>query len=170
MFAKEFYRGFPHSIKIIRNNNPNKTGVNRTKLKLCSRVQFDKFELTGARSPQFYSIQLNLPNNHSNNILIVTKNKNKTILTINPLDHITKGVTDIIINSKSKIRKIIQNTKKRKETGNTLTLKESNPHSNLSALINFELIKNLPKPITAGIIIEINKYLNKTHINDLINK
>lgn len=82
----------------------------------------------------------------------------------------TKGVTDIIINSKSKIKKIIQNTKKRKETGNTLTLKESNPHSNLSALINFELIKNLPKPITIGIIIEINKYLNKTHINDLINK
>jgi hypothetical protein len=65
-------------------------------------------------------------------------------------------VTDIIINSKSKIKKIIQKTKKRKDTGNTLTLKESNPHSNLSDLINFELIKNLAPPITIGIIKEIN--------------
>ena len=68
----------------------------------------------------------------------------------------TIGVTDIIINSKSKIKKIIQKTKKRKETGKTLTLKESNPHSNLSALINLDLTKNLPIPITIGTNTEIN--------------
>ena len=79
------------------------------------------------------------------------------MFTIKPLDQITIGVIDIIINSKSKIKKIIQKTKKRSETGKTLTLKESNPHSNLSALIYLELIKNLPTPITTGIIIEINK-------------
>lgn len=61
----------------------------------------------------------------------------------------------MIISSKSKIKKIIQKTKNRKETGNTLTLKESKPHSNLSDLINLDLNKNLPKPITAGIIKEI---------------
>jgi hypothetical protein len=74
------------------------------------------------------------------------------------------GVIDMIISSKSKIKKIIQKTKKRSDTGKTLTLKESNPHSNLSALINFELIKNLLTPITIGTKIEINKYLNKIHI------
>jgi hypothetical protein len=100
----------------------------------------------------------------------VTKNKKITILTIKPLDQITIGVTDIIINSKSKIRKIIQKTKKRKDTGNTLTLNESKPHSNLSALINFDLIKNLEIPIAIGIITEINTYLNKIHIKNLINK
>lgn len=80
------------------------------------------------------------------------------------------GVTDIIINSKSKIRKIIQKIKKRKDTGKTLTLNESNPHSNLSELINFELTKSLPKPITAGTIKEINTYIKKIHIKNLINK
>jgi len=63
----------------------------------------------------------------------------------------------MIINSKSKIRKIIQKTKKRKDTGKTLTLKESKPHSNLSVLINLDLTKNLPIPITTGITKEINK-------------
>lgn len=90
-------------------------------------------------------------------ILKVTKNKKTTIFTIKPLAHITIGVTDIIINSKSKIRKIIQKIKKRKDTGNTLTLKESNPHSKLSDLINFDLIINLANPIMAGTINEINK-------------
>jgi hypothetical protein len=123
-----------------------------------------------ALSPPVYSTQLNLPNNHSMIILKVTKNKKITILIINPLAHITKGVIDIIINSKSKIKKIIQNIKKRKETGNTLTLKESNPHSNLSALINFELTNNLINPKTAGNKIEIIKYNNKIHISNLINK
>ena len=66
------------------------------------------------------------------------------------------GVTDIIINSKSKIKKIIQKTKKRKETGNTLTLKESNPHSKLSLFINLELTITLPKAIKNGIKNEIN--------------
>lgn len=80
------------------------------------------------------------------------------------------GVTDIKINSKSKIKKIIQKTKNRSDTGNTLTLKESNPHSNLSDLINLDLNKNLPTPITIGIIIEIIKYINKIHIKTLINK
>jgi len=112
-----------------------------------------------------YSIHLKLPNNHSNNILIVTKNKNTTIFTIKPLDQITIGVTDIIINSKSKIKKIIQNTKNRNDTGKTLTLKESNPHSNLSALINLDLNINLPNPITAGINKEIKTYIIKIHIN-----
>lgn len=64
---------------------------------------------------------------------------------------------DIIINSKSKIKKIMQKIKKRRETGNTLTLKESNPHSKESILINLDLIKNLPKPIIIGTIKEINK-------------
>ena len=64
---------------------------------------------------------------------------------------------DIIINSKSKIKKIIQKIKKRRDTGNTLTLKESNPHSKESILINLELIKNLPKPIINGTNKEINK-------------
>jgi hypothetical protein len=63
----------------------------------------------------------------------------------------------MIINSKSKIKKIIQKIKKRRETGNTLTLKESNPHSKLSVLINFELINNLPTPITTGTTTEIHK-------------
>jgi len=78
-------------------------------------------------------------------------------LIINPLAHKIKGVTDIIINSKSKTRKIIQKIKKRNDTGKTLTLNESNPHSNLSALINFELTNTLNKPIIRGTKIEINK-------------
>jgi len=76
----------------------------------------------------------------------------------------------MIINSKSKIKKIIQNIKKRKETGNTLTLKESKPHSKLSFLINLELIKNLINPMIPGTNTEIKKYTNKIHINNLINK
>lgn len=67
------------------------------------------------------------------------------------------GVKDIIINSKSKIKKIIQKTKNRNDTGKTLTLKESNPHSNESFLINFELINKLPNNIKIGTIKEINK-------------
>jgi hypothetical protein len=113
-----------------------------------------------ALHPQFqfyYSTHLNLPYNHSINILKVTKNKKITIFTINPLDHKTKGVTDMIINSKSKIKKIIQKIKKRKETGKTLTLKESNPHSNPSALINLDLTNILPKPIIAGTNKDNNK-------------
>jgi len=104
-----------------------------------------------------YSTHLNLPNNHSISILKVTKNKKITIFKINPLAHITKGVTDIIINSKSKIKKIIQKIKNRKETGNTLTLKESKPHSKVSVLINLDLIRNLINPIIAGTSKEINK-------------
>ncbi len=73
-------------------------------------------------------------------------------------------MTDIIINSKSKIKKIIQKIKKRKDTGNTLTLKESNPHSNPSEDINLVLTKNLIIPITIGIIIEINTYNKNNHI------
>jgi len=91
-------------------------------------------------------------------------------LTIKPLDHKTIGVIDIIINSKSKIKKIIQKIKNRKDTGNTLTLKESNPHSKLSILINFILTKNLATPIIKGIIKEIITYIIKIHINNLISK
>jgi len=80
----------------------------------------------------------------------VTKNKKIIIFKIKPLDHKTKGVTDIIINSKSKIKKIIQKIKKRSDTGKTLTLKESNPHSKESELINFDLTKNLATPIITG--------------------
>ena len=123
-----------------------------------------------ALSPPVYSTQLSLPNNHSIIILKVTKNKKITILIIKPLDHNTIGVTDIIINSKSKIKKIIQKIKKRKDTGNTLTLKESNPHSNPSILINLDLTIILIKPIIAGTNNEINKYNNKIHIKILINK
>ena len=111
-----------------------------------------------------YSTQLSLPNSHSISILKVTKNKNTIIFKINPEDHSTNGVTDIIINSKSKIKKIIQKIKKRRETGNTLTLNESNPHSNPSVLMNFDLTKNLPKPISIGTIIEINTYNKIIHI------
>jgi len=100
----------------------------------------------------------------------VTKNKKITIFTIKPLDHITKGVTDIIINSKSKIKKIIQKIKNRNETGNTLTLKESKPHSNPSVLINLDLINKLPSAIIAGTNKEINKYIIIIHIKNLINK
>ena len=129
----------------------------RAKLKLCSAGCYLIITYFGAHSSFFifYSIHLKLPNNHSHIILTVTKNKKITIFTINPLDHITKGVTDIIINSKSKIKKIIQKTKNRNETGNTLTLKESKPHSKLSDLINFDLNINLPNPITKGITKEI---------------
>ncbi len=87
----------------------------------------------------------------------MTRNKKTTILIIKPLDHKTKGVTDIIINSKSKIKKIIQKIKNRNETGKTLTLKESKPHSNVSTLIAFLLTRNLPNPITRGTKTEINK-------------
>jgi hypothetical protein len=86
------------------------------------------------------------------------------MFTIKPLDHITKGVTDIIINSKSKIKKIIQKIKKRRETGNTLTLKESNPHSKVSLLINLDLTKILPNPIINGTNTAINTYNNIIHI------
>jgi hypothetical protein len=79
------------------------------------------------------------------------------MLMIKPLDHSTNGVTDMIINSKSKIKKIIQKIKKRKETGKTLTLKESKPHSKVSALINFEAIINLNIAIILGTIKEILK-------------
>lgn len=67
------------------------------------------------------------------------------------------GVIDIKINSKSKIKKIIQNTKKRKDTGNTLTLNESNPHSKASFLMNLDLIIILPTNIKVGTITEIIK-------------
>lgn len=79
------------------------------------------------------------------------------MLIINPLDHKTMGVIDIIINSKSKIKKIIQKIKNRNDTGKTLTLKESKPHSKVSFLIDFELIRNLINPMIIGTIIEINK-------------
>lgn len=79
------------------------------------------------------------------------------MFTINPEDQIIIGEIDIIINSKSKIKKIIQKIKNRRDTGNTLTLNESNPHSKESVLINLELTNNLPNLITAGITIEINK-------------
>ena len=92
------------------------------------------------------------------------------MLIIKPLAHITIGVTDMIINSKSKIKKIMQKIKKRNETGNTLTLKESNPHSNLSALINLDLTRNLPTPINRGTKIEIKRYISIIHISILINK
>jgi hypothetical protein len=86
------------------------------------------------------------------------------MLIIKPLDHNTIGVTDIIISSKSKIKKIIQKIKNRKETGKTLTLKESNPHSKPSVLINFDLTKNLNKPIIKGTTKEIITYILIIHI------
>ena len=113
--------------------------------------------MSGRHHPFVYSTQLNLPNNHSISILIVTNIKKITIFRIKPFHHNTIGVTDIKINSKSKIKKIIQKTKNRKDTGKTLTLKESNPHSNESFLINFELINKLPNNIRIGTIKEINK-------------
>ena len=122
------------------------------------------------RNHLFYSTHLSLPNNHSINILTVTKIKKIIIFKIKPFHHITIGVTDIKINSKSKIKKIIQKTKNRNETGKTLTLKESNPHSKASLLMNFELIIILPSIISAGTIKEIIKYIIITHINILINK
>ena len=64
----------------------------------------------------------------------------------------------------------MQKIKNRKETGNTLTLNESNPHSKVSALINLDLIRNLISPIIAGTSKEINKYINIIHIKILINK
>jgi len=117
-----------------------------------------------------YSTQLKLPNIHSKRSLKVIKNKKITILIINPEDQRIIGVIDIIINSKSKIKKIIQKIKKRRDTGNTLTLKESNPHSKPSGFINLELTKILPNPIRAGTTIEINIYNNKIHIRNLTNK
>ena len=141
---------------------------NKAKALFCGKKSINKY--VWALSPPAYSTQLSLPNNHSIIILKVTKNKKITILIINPFAHITKGVTDIMINSKSKIKKIIQNIKKRKDTGNTLTLNESNPHSKVSALINLELTNILTSPKTAGNKIEIKKYNSKIHINNLINK
>ena len=128
-------------------------------------------ESTTARSPLLiYSTHLNLPNNHSPIILIVTKVKKVTILIIKPDLHITIGVNDIIINSKSRIKKIIQKIKNRKDTGSTLTLKESKPHSKVSALILLLISNNLKTPIILGTIKEINKYKHSNHINNLINK
>ena len=79
------------------------------------------------------------------------------MLIVNPFIHMTMGVTDIIINSKSRIKKIIQKTKNRNETGNTLTLKESNPHSKESVFMNLDLKSNLPTIITIGTNKEIKK-------------
>lgn len=111
-----------------------------------------------APSPlQYYSIHLKLPNNHSLIILIVTRVRKIRILTINPELHKTRGVRDIIINSRSRIKKIIQKIKKRKETGKTLTLKESKPHSNVSVLIDLLINRRLKTPIILGTIKEIVK-------------
>jgi len=143
--------------------------VRRSKVNFASSEELHVVKTCSA-PPPVYSTQLKLPNNHSIIILTVTKNKKITILTTKPLDHIVNGVTDIIINSKSKIKKIIQKIKNRKETGNTLTLKESNPHSKPSALMNLEETKNLPKPIIVGTKTEINKYNLIIHIKNLINK
>jgi len=85
----------------------------------------------------------------------VTKNKKIIIFTIKPLDQTTIGATDIIISSKSKIKKMIQKIKKRRDTGKTLTLKESKPHSNPSVLMNLDLTKKLINPIIIGTTIEI---------------
>jgi hypothetical protein len=90
-------------------------------------------------------------------MLTVTNVKKITILMINPELHKTKGVKDIIINSRSKIKKIIQKIKKRNDTGNTLTLKESKPHSKVSALILLLINAILRAPIILGTINEINK-------------
>ena len=135
-----------------------------SKAKALLRIEGKEKKSLGAFTLQFYSTHLKLPNNHSNNILIVTNDKNTIILITKPLDHIIIGVTLIIISSKSKIKKIIQKIKNRNETGNTLTLKESNPHSKLSALINFDLTKNLTNPIIIGTIIEIKTYNLINHI------
>lgn len=118
----------------------------------------------------FYSTHLKLPNSHSSSMLRVTINKKMIMFKIKPFNHITIGVTDIIISSKSRIKKIIQNTKNRRDTGKTLTLNESNPHSKDSVLINFDLRHNLPKIIKLGTIKEIKKYSSISHINNLINK
>jgi len=129
----------------------------KTKLRFVFCGKLVKMRFEHAFTPSFYSTHLNLPNNHSTIILKVTKNKKITILIIKPFIHNTIGVIDITINSKSKIKKIIQNIKKRNDTGNTLTLNESNPHSKESFLINFDLTNNLINPIINGIKIEINK-------------
>jgi hypothetical protein len=78
--------------------------------------------------------------------------------------HMTIGVIDIIINSKSKIKKIIQKIKKRNETGNTLTLNESKPHSNVSAFIDLLIRSKLKIPIILGTIKAINIYVKNNHI------
>ena len=70
----------------------------------------------------------------------------------------------MIINSKSKIKKIIQKTKKRKDTGKTLTLNESKPHSKESVFMNLVLNRSLPRTIILGTNKEIKKYTNKIHI------
>lgn len=120
--------------------------------------------LSGHLHPSFYSTQLKLPNNHSPIILTVTKIKKITILTMKPELHMTIGVMDIIINSKSKIKKIIQKIKKRNETGNTLTLNESKPHSNVSAFIDLLIRSKLKIPIILGTIKAINIYVKNNHI------
>lgn len=51
---------------------------------------------------------------------------------------------------------MIQKTKNRKDTGKTLTLKESNPHSNESTFIGFVINIRLPTIMIAGTKTEIN--------------
>lgn len=170
MFVRRFFEGVTtlnysnSEIKIPKTGGDSKQSFALFPDKISVRKEL------WAVSPPVYSIHLKLPNNHSNIILKVTKNKKITILIIKPFDHITKGVADMIINSKSKIKKMIQKIKKRNETGNTLTLKESNPHSKVSALINFDLTIILATPIIVGTTKEINKYNNIIHIKNLINK
>lgn len=62
-----------------------------------------------------------------------------------------RGHKNIETNSVSKIKKITQNIRNRKETGNTLTLKESNPHSKISKLKCDLLIITLTITIIKGI-------------------
>ena len=125
------------------------------KPKLCFGWWIVSLEVLGAWAPSpppNYSTHLRLPNSHSPIILKVTKVKKITIFTTYPELQITIGVKDIIINSKSKIKKIMQKIKNRKDTGKTLTLKESNPHSKESALITFAISKSLRPPIITGTI------------------
>jgi hypothetical protein len=86
---------------------------------------------------------------------MVTSSKNTTILTKKPVHHITIGVNDIMISSKSKTRKIIQKTKNRNDTGSTLTLNESNPHSNKSVCCALVESNQLINIIILGTIKEI---------------
>jgi hypothetical protein len=130
--------------------------VKKQSFQLCCGKISTKIYCLGAFTPS-YSTHLKLPNHHSKIKLNVTNNKKIIILIMKPLAHITKGVIDIIISSRSKIKKIIQKIKKRRETGNTLTLNESKPHSKVSLLINFDLTIILPNPIIKG----INKAINK---------
>ncbi len=72
--------------------------------------------------------------------------------------------------SKSKIKKITQNIKKRRETGNTPTLEESNPHSKRSVTKIDFIANKLTINIKKGIKNLTNKLIIKTHIKTLINK